>query len=85
MSDHRAGEVLVRIHGNDEQVGLFYDVEVPVYRDGRTLTAEIPVRYDMLRDVLSVEVSGELLDQSPEAVTAAVQLAFRAVAESRRG
>lgn len=81
----RAGEVTVRLTGNDDQVGLFYDVEVPVHRDGVTTTAAIPVRYDAIRDVLSVEVSGELLGQSPEAVTAAVQMAFRAVAEVRRG
>lgn len=81
----RAGEVTVRLTGDDHGTGLFYDVGVPVHREGRTLTAMVPVKYDALRDVLSVEVSGELLDQAPEAVTAAVQMAFRTVSEHRRG
>ena len=80
-----AGDVTVQLTGDDHGIGLFYDVGVPVHRDGRTLTAMVPVRFDAIRDVLIVEVSGELLDQSPEAVTAAVQLAFRAVSEARRG
>lgn len=74
----------MRVRHNGDGQGLFYDVTVPVYRDGRTLTAEIPVRFDVDRDVLTIEVSGELLDQSPEAVTAAVQLAFRGIANDRK-
>lgn len=55
----------------------FYDVEVPTPHG----LAVIPFHYSESRDVFILEVSGEVIVQSPEAVTAAVQVAFRSVHE----
>lgn len=44
----------------------------------------IDVVHDRVRDTYRVEFAGELLNQSPEALTAAVQMALLAVRESRR-
>lgn len=77
----RAGEVRVQpaFHGTG------YDVFVPVHRDGQVLAAGVCVQHDADRKVFTIEVTEELLDQATDGVTAAVQMALRAVAEVRRG
>jgi hypothetical protein len=55
-------------------------VKVP-FPDGKL--ALVDVQYDAAMDTYGVMISGELFDQSPEAITVAVQLAFRAIADGR--
>lgn len=55
-------------------------VRVP-FPDGQT--AVVDVLYDAAMDTYGVQLSGELIDHSPEAITVACQLAFRAIREGR--
>lgn len=61
------------------------DVLVPVYVGGRRDQAYIPVGHDTVSDVYTIKVSGELLDEGIERVTAAIQIALREVAGARAG
>ncbi len=45
--------------------------------------AVIDIAFDEARDTYSVRFSGELLDQSPEAITAAVQMTLLALRDCR--
>lgn len=58
-----------------------FDVDVPT-EDGGLNT--VSVAYNGDTDAYSVAVSGATFDDSPEAVTAAVVMAFRAIQAERR-
>lgn len=56
-------------------------VEVPT-ETGQT--AVIDVHHDTVYDTYTIAIAGELIDQSPEAVTVAVQMAFLEIRSWRR-